>query len=218
MLINKFPPERTVFFSDAVFAIAMTLLVLEIKLPSMAEAQSLGIDDILLNRIPNFICFAISFIVTALFWKAHMVTCTYAKSVNNRFIWINIWLLFFVVVMPFTTALYANYGFMDNVAFSFYCLNIAVIGLFNYGLMTHVIKTENLKGLMGEETVKWTKRRTLIVPVVFVLAILLSVFAPFTSRYAFILIFIFQALGDRLYKKKQNKLLTVKEPAEGEAY
>lgn len=217
MLINKFPPERTVFFSDAVFAIAMTLLVLEIKLPSMAEAQSLGIDDILLNRIPNFICFAISFIVTALFWKAHMVTCTYVKTVSNRFIWINIWLLFFVVVMPFTTALYANYGFMDNIAFSFYCLNIAVIGIFNYLLMAHVVKTEDLKNALGEAAVKWSKRRALIVPAVFILAIVLAMFAPFTSRYAFILIFIIQAIGDRLYKKKQSHLVIMQQPVSEEA-
>jgi uncharacterized membrane protein len=216
MFINKFPPERTIFFSDAVFAIAMTLLVLEIKLPSLAEAKSLGIDEILLNRIPNFICFAISFIVTALFWKAHMVTCTYVKTVSNRFVWINIWLLFFVVVMPFTTALYANYGFMDNIAFSFYCLNIAVIGFFNYLLMSHVIKTEDLKNVLGDATVRWTKSRALIVPAVFIFAIVLALFAPFTSRYAFILIFILQAIGDRRYKKKQNQTLAMQEPVEQE--
>jgi uncharacterized membrane protein len=213
MLINKFAPERTVFFSDAVFAIAMTLLVLEIKLPSLTEAESLGIDEILSNRIPNFICFAISFIVTALFWRAHMVTCTYVKSVSNRFVWINIWLLFFVVVMPFTTALYANYGFMDNIAFSLYCLNIAVIGIFNYLLMAHVIKTEELIKTLGEAAVKWSKRRALIVPVVFVLAIVLAMVAPRTSRYAFILIFILQAIGDRIYKKKQKQLSAEQEPA-----
>jgi uncharacterized membrane protein len=213
MLINKFAPERTVFFSDAVFAIAMTLLVLEIKLPSMTEAQSLGIDDILLSRIPNFICFAISFIVTALFWRAHMVTCNYVKSINNRFIWINICLLFFVVVMPFTTALYANYGFMDNIAFSLYCLNIAVIGIFNYLLMAHVVKTEDLSNIIGEASVKWSKSRALIVPAVFVLAILLAIVAPMTSRYAFILIFVLQAIGDRMYKKKLKQLSIVEEPA-----
>lgn len=213
MLINKFAPERTVFFSDAVFAIAMTLLVLEIKLPSITEAESLGIDEILSNRIPNFICFAISFIVTALFWRAHMVTCTYVKSVSNRFVWINIWLLFFVVVMPFTTALYANYGFMDNIAFSLYCLNIAVIGIFNYLLMAHVIKTEDLIKTLGEAAVRWSKRRALIVPVVFVLAIVLAMVAPMTSRYAFILIFVLQAIGDRMYKKKQKQLSAEQEPA-----
>ncbi len=213
MLINKFAPERTVFFSDAVFAIAMTLLVLEIKLPSITEAENLGIDEILSNRIPNFICFAISFLVTALFWRAHMVTCTYVKSVNNRFVWINIWLLFFVVVMPFTTALYANYGFMDNIAFSLYCLNIAVIGIFNYLLMAHVIKTEDLIKTLGEAAVRWSKRRALIVPVVFVLAIVLALVAPMTSRYAFILIFVLQAIGDRMYKKKQKQLSAEQEPA-----
>lgn len=207
MLINKFPPERTIFFSDAVFAIAMTLLVLEIKLPSIAEAQSLGIDDILINRIPNFICFVISFIVTALFWRSHMVTCTYVKTVSNRFVWINIWLLLFVVVMPFTTALYANYGFMDNIAFSFYCLNIAVIGIFNYWLMNHVIKTENLFDVLGSDLIKWVKRRTLIVPIIFSLAIVLAMVAPMTSRYAFILIFVLQAIGDQIYRRKQKNLL-----------
>jgi uncharacterized membrane protein len=213
MLINKFAPERTVFFSDAVFAIAMTLLVLEIKLPSMTEAQSLGIGEILINRIPNFICFGISFMVTALFWKAHMVTCSYVKVVSVRFVWINIWLLFFVVVMPFTTALYGNYGFMDNIAFSLYCLNIAVIGVFNFWLMVHVIKAENLNETLGTNSVTWAKRRALIVPIVFTLAIILAFFSTFLSRYAFILIFVLQAIGDRMYKKKQNQLSAEQESA-----
>jgi uncharacterized membrane protein len=214
MITKKFPVDRTIFFSDAVFAIAMTLLILEIKLPTTEELETLGIANILLKRIPNFIGFSVSFLVTALFWKAHLQICSFVKTVDNRFLWLNIWLLFFVVLMPFATALYSNYGFFSNVAFGFYCVNVALIGFLNYLLMIHVMNTENLAAQFDKRTMRWKKLRALLVPIVFLLCILLAQVAPIASRYGFILIFILHTVGERMYNKKNVATVATTVPEE----
>lgn len=205
LIENKLPVDRTIFFSDAVFAIAMTLLILEIKLPTREEVETLGIANILVKRIPNFIGFTVSFLVTALFWKAHLQTCAMAKEVTSRFLWINIWLLFFVVLMPFSTALYSSFGFLNNVAFGFYCINLALMGFLNYWLMMHVIKSQQLDKTSDARALRWKKRRALTVPVVFLLCILVALVSVPLSRYAFILIFVFQTIGDWHHRKSMKK-------------
>lgn len=202
MTENKLPTDRTIFFSDAVFAIAMTLLILEIKLPSLEELDTMTMGTILGKRIPNLIGFSVSFFVTALFWRSHLQICALVKKVDDRFFWLNIWLLFFVVLMPFTTALYSNYGFLDNVAFGTYCLNIALIGFFNYWMYVHVLKSEGLLESMTKQALRWKKLRTLSVPFIFLLCIAIAQLSIPVSRYGFIMIFIFQAIGDRVYKRK----------------
>ncbi|MCU0382431.1 MAG: TMEM175 family protein [Cyclobacteriaceae bacterium] len=206
MYKEKLPADRVVFFSDAVFAIAMTLLVLEIKLPSAEELNQFTIAQILEKRIPNFIAFTISFLVTALFWRAHVVICKGLKEVSDRFLWIDIFLLGFVVLMPFSTALFANFGYGSNMAFVFYSLNLAAIGLFHLWLTVHVhslIPAENeAQKLMQKNQVL----RASIVVFVFICAACLSSVLPVLSRYLFFLIFAFQKLADWRYKKRLKLL------------
>ncbi len=210
MLHNKYPVDRIIFFCDAVFAIAMTLLILEVKLPVYEEVKTLGMDKILRNRIPSLIGFTVSFLVTAIFWKAHLRTCSYLKSADNAFVWLNIWILFFVVLLPFTTAVYSNYGFFDKSAFMLYCLNIAMIGFINYCLLQYVIKKENLQETIESFTLKWVKLRALTVPFIFLLCMALALVLPLISRFGFILIFVVHFIGDRVHSKKIQKHLELK--------
>lgn len=206
MYKEKLPADRVVFFSDAVFAIAMTLLVLEIKLPSSEELNQFTIAEILKRRFPNFIAFAISFIVTALFWRAHVVICRGLKEVSDRFLWINIFLLAFVVLMPFSTALFANFGYGSNTAFVFYSLNLAAIGLFHLWLTNHVHQLNTIKNEEQKLIQKNQVLRALIVIIIFISAACLSPFAPALSRYLFILIFVLQKFVDWRYKKRLKVL------------
>jgi uncharacterized membrane protein len=201
----KYPTDRVIFFSDAVFAIAMTLLILEVKLPSVDEINTMGIGGVLVKRIPNFIGYIISFFVTAFFWKAHVQLCTLVKTVTSRFFWLNVWMLFFVVLMPFSTALYANYV-RSNTAFSFYCINIALIGIFSFSLTSHVVKQEDVAEQFSALSRSWFKKRSAVAPFVFLLCIPLAYTLPLISRYGFLLIFLVQAIGDRYYNKKEKKL------------
>ena len=201
MATIKFPNDRVNNFSDAIFAIAITLLVLEIKVPSADEVHQLGIDGLLIKRIPNFIGYVVSFFVTALYWRNHLQLFQFVKTVDNRLFWLNLWLLFFVVLMPFSTALYSYFVGQNN-AFIFYTLNLAAIGFMSYWMAVYVSRKENLADQLGAIATRWMKNRILIGPLIFLLCVPAVWLSPWFGRFGFFLIFILQAIGDRRVKKK----------------
>jgi uncharacterized membrane protein len=209
---TKFPTERVNNFSDAIFAIAITLLVLEIKVPTVDEVKAVGIDGVLNKRVSNFVGYFVSFVVTALYWKNHLQLFQLVKSIDNKLFWLNLWLLFFVVIMPFSTALY-SYFFGSDTSFSFYCFNLAAIGFMSYWMMTYVIKKENLKESLGAIQTRWMRNRILIGAIVFLLCVPFLWISPWLGRFGFLLIFLFQAIGDRRIKKKLLQEEQMKEQA-----
>lgn len=205
---ETFDKARVISFSDAVFSIAMTLLVLEVVIPSYRELQTGNTLLILQNRIPSFIGLVISFMVTALYWVAHMRIMKYASTINKKILWYNILLLFFIVLLPFSTAFYVK-GFSFKGPFAFYCFNLAAIGFFNYLLNVYVSKKE--KGLTGITPVlaKFIKLRALNAFLVWALAGCLAFFMPMTARFLFILLFVLEFILTRYFKKKLKEEGTI---------
>ncbi|MBN8808810.1 MAG: DUF1211 domain-containing protein [Sphingomonas sp.] len=123
--------ERLVFFSDAVFAISITLLVIEIHAPSLKRGlPDAAYVNALLQLTPNFIGFIISFFVIAQFWAGHHRAFDCARRWSPRLVFPNICLLFTVAAMPFFTAfLSENAG--NRVPTIVYCGWLALTGLCN---------------------------------------------------------------------------------------
>jgi uncharacterized membrane protein len=198
----KYPTDRVNNFSDAIFAIAITLLILDVKVPSEDLIQEHGtIGAILSRQVPQIIGLIVSFFVTALFWKAHLSIIKEVTSYDEKLMWINIFLLFFIVIMPFSTAFYSRY-FDRNESFFLYCLHLSSIGFLNFLMIAYVIKKENLHDRYGLSKLKWMKLRSLIVPFVFLLAIPISLLNPLLGRISFVLIFVFQSIGSRFFKEE----------------
>jgi uncharacterized membrane protein len=127
--------ERVIFFSDAVFAIAITLLTIEIGVPHLGAKA--GVQEHLValsQRIPNFIGFLVSFAVIAAFWNGHHrafgLARTYAPGVKGP----NFQLLCAIAFMPFSTA-YMSENFGAVVPTFLYCLLLLVTGLLNIRLI-----------------------------------------------------------------------------------
>lgn len=201
---NIFDKSRVIAFSDAVFSIALTLLVLEVGVPSVQSVYKYETQEILTARIPDFIGLIVSFFVTALYWIAHMRITKYASSINTKLLWINIGVLFFIVLLPFSTGYYVS-GFNLTGPFVFYCLNLSGIGFFNFLMVRCVIKKE--KGETGLTRIKgkWEKTRSLNAFLIWVLAGVLAFVLPSVARFVFVLIFVFNPIIDRHYKKKMMK-------------
>jgi uncharacterized membrane protein len=124
---KQFQLERLILFSDAVFAIAITLLIIEIKIPHFeghATQQQLG--HALLEKLPEFIGFIISFVVIGQFWTNHHKLFGYITDYTPGLLWLNLLVLLWVVLMPFSTYLNMEYGYLD-VVWVWYCLNLTVI-------------------------------------------------------------------------------------------
>lgn len=124
--------ERLIFFSDAVFAIAITLLVIELHVPEVHGAHPTDADFFAALRpmAPNFISFFVSFFVIGAFWSGHHRAFAMARYWHPRLVWTNLVLLSAVAAMPFLTAFSADY-YGRRVPAALYCGWLLLIALLN---------------------------------------------------------------------------------------
>ncbi len=202
-MLNRFPNDRINNFCDAVFAIAMTLLILEIKIPSPEALEEFGTWGVLARLIPSFIGFIISFLVTALYWRLHLTLAGFVKSYDNRLLWLNVWLLMSIVLLPFSTAFYAKY-FREHGPFIFYCVNLVAIGLLNLFMLNYIVRKEGHSEILTPLVVGRLRTRIIIAPIIWALSIPLEFVEPWTARFLFILIFIVQGISERRFDKKER--------------
>jgi uncharacterized membrane protein len=121
--------ERLLFFTDAVFAIALTLLAIELKVPDLeGSAAAQELPRVIAQMWPQFISFAVSFLVVALFWTSHHRVFGLLERFDHRLIWLNLLFLFGIVFLPFPTALLGKYG-DTRYATIFYAASVGAIGL-----------------------------------------------------------------------------------------
>src|SRR5262245_23684787 len=101
-------PQRLITLSDGVFAIVLTLMVLEIHVPEFTEATRLrsALEDIR----PSFIAFVISFAIVGISWMAHRDLFSMLRLTDRNLVWLNMLYLLPLSLIPFGAALLANYG------------------------------------------------------------------------------------------------------------
>ena len=123
--------ERMIFFSDAVFAIAITLLVIELHAPQLPrDSSDVAQLQLLAHLTPNFVGFAISFAVIGMFWMGHHRAFSLAARYNQRILGWNLSLLCLIAFMPFVTA-YLSSNIFQRVPAIFYCLVMLAAALLN---------------------------------------------------------------------------------------
>ena len=126
--------ERLIFFSDAVFAIAITLLVIEIHVPHVdAPAGDLDFVVAIARLAPNFVGFFVSFFVIGAFWSGHHRAFMVARHWDPRLIMPNLMLLCTIAAMPFFTAFSSSY-WNQRVPVMFYCGWLLLTALCNIRL------------------------------------------------------------------------------------
>lgn len=204
----KLSRDRIEYFSDAVFAIAITLLIIEVEVPGRTEIHELGVWEALRQLIPSFIGFFISFMVIALYWRSHLQASSFIKNFDSKLLWLNIWLLFYIVLLPFSTSFYAK-NFFINGPFIFYCLNLLLISLYNYLFLNHIIKKDGFSEHLNPVLAKWMKYRAIVSIFIWAFSILVSFVLPIISRFIFLLIFVIQYFIDRHFKREQKKTLII---------
>ncbi len=134
------PLERLIFFSDAVFAIAITLLVIEIHVPTPADARAAGgYDHALIELLPNFMAFLISFAVIARFWTGHHQAFSLRARFDRGLLVPNFALLLCVAFLPFSTAFLAkNLGqFVPALFYDISLLALALASIWIIHVATH---------------------------------------------------------------------------------
>lgn len=143
--------ERLLFFSDAVFAIAITLLVIEIRLPHVDTDDSRAMLQALLSLIPNYIGFLISFLVVGRFWIGHHAQFAHVETTDRAVVWRNLLFLGVIAFMPFPTAVLVEHA-GSAVGVIFYSGWLMLAGLLNWFLFSRVVKiTVETHGAAGIE-------------------------------------------------------------------
>ena len=188
----KIKTQRIEFFSDAVIAIIITLMILEIHLPEIEEgASSAQVFHQLRGILPNLFAFMISFAVLGVYWVNHHQFYNALEYMDWKLLWYNLHFLFWCSIIPLTTALLAKH--YDNPAITLlYGINmLTTSGAF--GLMhMHSLR----KGLFIANISPSIFRRIKRVNILSLSLIVISIFAGYISVYISIVIF---ALTPTLY-------------------
>ena len=198
-----FPKERIFAFNDAVFSIAITLLVLEIAIPTSASIKERGVSLSFQLLTPDFIGFVVSFMVIALYWKFYLIYSRYIVSFDNKLLSLNIYILLLVALLPFSTGFFVE-GIVFNGPFTFYCGNLVFLGLMMYIQLRIVLKRAKLQ--ISKNDAGYLRFRAILAVVFWAIMMLLSFwFYSQKMVLAIFSIFIFQYLGKWYYERKSNK-------------
>ena len=130
--------SRIFAFTDGVYAIAITLLVLQIDVPTSATSSS-DLWHQIGDQSGDLFAFALSFIVIGGFWISSHRLMRQINEFDRGLMLINILYLGFVVLVPFTSQLIGEYG-RYFIAIVFYASNLAIIALMGYWLKRHILK------------------------------------------------------------------------------
>lgn len=151
--------ERVVFFSDAVFAIAITLLVIEIHVPHIAVRTDPALGHALLELLPKYIGFVVSFFVIGRFWIGHHRLCGHLAKADDGFISRNLMFLMLIAFGPFPTALISEFP-DSRVSIGVYAGWLMLAGLANRRLSAYATKHQAL-WILGETKATFSRLLTM---------------------------------------------------------
>jgi uncharacterized membrane protein len=192
--------ERLVFFCDAVVAIAITLLALELHIEK--KGGHLYFSDIF-EQWQKFAAFFLSFLIIAVFWKVHHQFYYYIRKIDQRMLWYNICWLLFIVLLPFSTTLVSSYLF-DSPAILIYSINVLFITIFQNMIWDHVaVRKDYLDAGTSEDTIYDNRLGCNVAMVNALLAIGISFISPVA---AFIILFtrlLMMGAAKYIFKRKK---------------
>jgi uncharacterized membrane protein len=183
----NFQLERFSFFSDGVFAIAITLLVIEIKVPVVHGATNDALLHSLSEMSLKFLGFLISFGIVGHYWSVHHRIFGYLQKYNTSLLWINLAFLFSVVILPFSSGFIGEYSSDLNiyVPYAVYVANICLTGLMNCWLWLFISnpKKQFLTHTLSKARIRLGLYRSLVIPVVFLISFIVYFMSPIVSRF-----------------------------------
>ena len=179
--------DRALAFSDGVFAIAITLLVLNLKVPHLSGPN---LDQQLRHFLSQqggvLIGFVISFAVIARFWLTHHRMSLRLRAVDGRFLAINLVLLAFIVFLPFPTEIMGLYG-RTTTAVVLYASTMVVVGGLSLTLWEYAHRTGLITPASATE-LRETNRRVLTLIVVFATSIPIAIANPTAAKLWWLLL------------------------------
>jgi uncharacterized membrane protein len=174
---------RVEAFSDGVFAIAITLLVLDVHVP---EPGSGTLGHELLAQWPTYAAYVISFLTIGIIWINHHAAFNRLRRVDHSILMWNLALLLTVGILPFTTSLMATYlkeGSGENLAAAVYGASFLLMGAVFVGLNRHILlrRPQLLKSAMGDAAARRTLHFAALGQIPYLVATLLAFVSPYIT-------------------------------------
>lgn len=188
--------DRVAFFSDAVFAIAMTLLVVGIGIPTVSDA---GLGDALREKRAEITSFFISFVVIGAYWRSHHRFWAQLDAVSNRLIVVNLFYLAAIAFTPFPTALAGKYT-DEPVSIVIYAITLAVASGLQTVMLAVADRDDLLRRAMPRDVLRWGIVASAVPVVVFLASIPLAFGKTTWALYSWLLIIPLEVVVDRWLK------------------
>jgi uncharacterized membrane protein len=166
--------DRLGALSDGLFAIAMTLIVLEIQVPALSKGA--GDQDLaraLVDLAPRFVTYLLSFLTLGIFWNGQQTQLSYVREGNRDLAWLELLFLAVIALFPFTTSLLAE-NIDLRLALGLYWFNIFVSGVVLYAIWTYVNRAGLVREGTGPEVGAAIRRRIGIAQVLYFAGFLIS--------------------------------------------
>lgn len=201
---------RVEIFSDAIYAIVATLLVLQLQVPLVKVTSSTNFLHALRHMLPEFVAFTFSFLIIVIYWVNHLYLFHHLQRINWRCIWYNNLHLFWIATVPFTTAFIGKYH-TSPVPVAVYAIDMTMAAT-TILLMAHYasFKAHLLYPGFDEAELKREFRRALAGPFLYAVAAI----AAFLNVYISIAIFIATPIlfvVPRLLAKKEQEVPSLAE-------
>lgn len=195
-----FEVERLVFFSDAVFAIAITLMVVDLRVPE--GVTSAGLNSALRDLTPQYVSFFLSFVVIGAFWLAHHRMFRYIERWDEGLLVLNLLFLLTIAFLPFPTSLIGRFEETRPAAliYSATILTCASLssGLWWYASRRHRLVDPDLPGA----TIRLVQTRALMVAAIFGVAVVVAALAPASAQLVWWLAFPVHFIAARLVARR----------------
>lgn len=169
--INK---HRTEAFSDGVFAIIVTLLVLEIKVPHLNDhTSSAELLDALVDMAPKIISWVASFFFISVMWVQHHNVFRMSEKIDYGMVWLNNIFLLFICFMPFPTALMGEYPH-NRPAVLLFGLDVTIASLVQVWMYYYIAKNYLLSHYDQKNVMRNVKRSFMLAPMLLIVATAVS--------------------------------------------
>jgi len=202
--------SRVETFSDSVFAIALTLLILGIKVPDISDfATNDKLYLSLVNLWPSYFAFILSFTAVLIMWINHHGFFKYLKKINPAFLFANGFLLLTVTFINFPTAVLAKYFDTEafNIASAFYCGSMVLISVsFNILWFSSAYQRKLVKDEITDDLIIKIRNAYWLGFIIYLAAFVISFFLPFLGLSICISLWIFWTMLDYDHKKQSNRM------------
>jgi uncharacterized membrane protein len=199
--------NRIEALSDGIFAIVMTLLILELRIPNLAHnAPNVEVAPALIGLWPKFVSYIVTFISLRFFWVGHHIMYHAIRRADRMLLWLNIFFFMFVSLLPFSTSVLNAFP-QAFVAPFFFGANLAIIGWILFFQWQYAnSQPDMLANFVSAQYRASVRSRMLLIPVATTLTVFICFWSVGISLAIYLLLLPLYMLPGKLGAARSQRL------------